>query len=142
MAGLQAPAGPQGKQGVPGPSMLSQTIPSGTTVRGGIGIAGYNAGPVGTVYTTYIDLPLPTTQELHDSDFMSAPSSGYANPNDACSGSRLNPTAPPGKVCLYSSNSLQVASVTGSQQAGPMSPTYPPPETRRTPRRVGVTDRQ
>lgn len=121
VAALQGPAGPQGPAGT---SMLGQTIPSGTTVSGGFGISGYNAGPAGTVYTTYVELPLPAQQEINDPEILSAPGSGYANPDAACSGSRLAPTAPAGKVCLYSGWGFQFGAVTGSQLANPMSPTY------------------
>jgi len=106
------PQGPPGEKGDPGPkgdngvNVFSSTIPSGTTITGAWHVFS-GASQVGVaVYDTY-SFPVPAPEETTDVNFgANTPEAQDADPD--CTGSSANPTAPPGKVCVYLGSS-QVA---------------------------------
>jgi hypothetical protein len=105
-AGPQGPQGPQGPKGVAGPqgepgiSAFVGTIPSGTTVRGYYERQDYV--PSGKKVRIGVSLPAPAPVDLDATHVNFGASSGYADADPDCTGSNWNPTAPPGKVCIYS----------------------------------------
>jgi hypothetical protein len=102
-AGPQGPQGPKGDagpQGEPGISAFAGTIPSGTTVRGYYERQDYV--PDGKKVRIGVSLPAPAPVDLDADHVNFGASSGYADADPACTGSNSNPTAPPGKVCIYS----------------------------------------
>jgi hypothetical protein len=98
--GPQGPQGVQGPKGDPGISAFAGTIPSGTTVRGSYDSQGYV--PTGKTVRVGISLPVPAPVDLDSAHVNFGADSGYADADPECTGSRFAPTAPPGKVCLYS----------------------------------------
>ena len=132
--GSTGPAGAKGDKGDPGTSLFdAATIPSGVTVRGSWGGRYIAAiGAAGTQQNSYLltySFPLRAPQGIADSDVqfgaMTAGPVGDADP--ACTGSVPNPTAPPGKVCIYveeatRSNStltgFKLRAASGSSNAG------------------------
>jgi hypothetical protein len=118
LRGQTGPAGPQGAQGVPGLpgepgprgaagpkgepgiSAFSGTIPSGTTVRGYY--ERQDAVAAGKKVRIGVSLPAPAPADLDADHVNFGAGSGYADADPACKGSQWNPTAPPGKVCIYS----------------------------------------
>ena len=110
--GEQGEQGIQGEQGEPGPSGLSGgTIPSGTTVTGAWG-GRYIAALAGTQTNSYLltySFPLPAPVRLTDSNVQfGAGTAGPVGDADAtCNGSVANPTAPAGKVCIYSQDNAR-----------------------------------
>jgi Collagen triple helix repeat (20 copies) len=118
LRGQTGPAGPQGAQGLQGPrgepgpkgaagpkgdpgiSAFSGTIPSGTTVRGSYERQDYV--PTGKKVRIGVSLPAPAPVDLDAAHVNFGAGSGYADADPDCTGSNWNPTAPPGKVCIYS----------------------------------------
>jgi len=105
--GEKGDKGDPGEQGPPGPSGLSGgTIPSGTTITGAWG-GRYIAALAGTQTNSYLltySFPLPAPVRLTDAQVQfgtnTAAPVGDADPT--CTGSVATPTAPAGKVCIYS----------------------------------------
>ncbi|MCB8969982.1 MAG: hypothetical protein M9964_11830 [Solirubrobacterales bacterium] len=117
-AALTGPQGPRGEQGAPGKdgedgqdgqsAFGGGTIPSGTTITGAWG-GRYIAAIAGTQENSYLltySFPLPAPVKLTDADVQfganTAGPVGDADP--ACDGTLANPTAPAGKVCIYSND--------------------------------------
>jgi hypothetical protein len=103
LQGPPGPQGPQGPQGPPGTSLFDSVIPSGTTVHGawGIGEQQVGTGGSGSLYQQ-VSLPIPAPQRLtFDIVNFAAGTPGAEDGDASCTGSVGNPTAPPGKVCLY-----------------------------------------
>jgi len=109
-AGRTGPSGATGATGVTGADGTSlfdaATIPSGTTIRGAWG-GRYIAAIAGNQQNSYLlsySFPLPAPVALKDSNVQfganTAGPVGDADP--ACTGSVAEPTAPAGKVCIYS----------------------------------------
>lgn len=117
--GLRGPRGPRGlqgdkgdkgdpgEQGPPGPSGLSGgTIPSGTTITGAWG-GRYIAALAGTQTNSYLltySFPLPAPARLTDTQvqFGAGTAGPVGDADPTCTGTVANPTAPAGKVCIYS----------------------------------------
>jgi hypothetical protein len=104
------PAGPQGPRGATGPqgpagknAAFGEVIPSGTTVFGAWNIFD-PFDPPGVPVQETVALPGRTPEPLTDSKVNFGPESeGIAGDSDEnCTGSAVSPTAPPGKVCVYS----------------------------------------
>jgi hypothetical protein len=106
VAGLKGDKGDKGETGQAGTSLFNAaTIPSGTTIRGAWG-GRYITAVAGNQQNSYLltyGFPLRAPVKLRDSDVQfganTAGPVGDADP--ACNGSVANPTAPPGKVCIY-----------------------------------------
>lgn len=101
---VAGPTGASGKDGKDGVSILDDTLPSGKTITGHWSVAEGNGAPAQQTYYTTIDFPVKAPVALDDAhvNFKSnAASTTDADP--ACSGTTVDPTAPPGKVCLYNS---------------------------------------
>ena len=98
--GPQGPKGDTGRQGEPGISAFAGAIPSGTTVRGYYERQDYV--PSGKKVRIGVSLPAPAPVDLDADHVNFGASSGYADADPECTGSNSNPTAPPGKVCIYS----------------------------------------
>jgi len=109
--GPTGPAGAAGATGPTGPSAFS-AIPSGTTIRGAVGLDVEAPATTGD-FRVAMTFPAKLTQKLQDEDFLFASTSVVdndctgatrctSNPFSAlCTGTASNPTAPAGKVCLY-----------------------------------------
>lgn len=95
VAGPSGPAGPRGFS-------AWDTIPSGVTVTGEFVHDGSAANASSDVFS--VDLPGRAPVALTDTDVNFAPDSFAATIDDdpSCTGTRAAPTAPPGKVCIYS----------------------------------------
>jgi hypothetical protein len=105
--------------GTPGSGYLKYgtTIPSGKTVTGVFGIVD-NAAAGGELKFDYASFPLPAPVGLPDANVNFKAGTPTATDGDAaCTGTSANPTAPPGKVCLYQSglSNANVASLAGFQ---------------------------
>jgi hypothetical protein len=104
--GLQGPRGEAGPKGAPGAkgepgiSAFSGTIPSGTTVSGFY--ERQDAVPTGKKVRIGVSLPAPAPVDLDADHVNFGAASGYADADPDCTGSNWNPTAPAGKVCIYS----------------------------------------
>jgi len=111
--GPQGPQGIQGPQGVAGTSVFASTVPAGQTIRGSWGVSSdatnsYNFATVGLV--------VPAASPLVYTNINFAAGTPFASDGDAtCTGTPSNPTAPPGKVCLYLTYSIGVNEVSGWQ---------------------------
>ena len=100
-AGLQGPAGAKGDTGPAGPA--GGPIPSGGTVTG---IAEWEFGTSTEGATFSVQLPGDPGKILTQTDvnFSSHGNQGpgvVADADRECTGTVFNPTAPPGRVCLY-----------------------------------------
>ena len=119
--GPAGPAGPQGAQGAPGTSVFASTIPVGTTIKGTWGVSttaagGFNFDTVGFV------VPAPQNIAFDHVNFA-AGTPGASDGDATCTGTAANPTAPPGKVCLYSTIAVNINELSGwqySSAAGPL----------------------
>lgn len=115
-AGAQGPAGPQGERGLQGPqgatgeqgpsgfSVLDGPIPSGETMTGFF----FHQMPlaVGKRTAAGVSFPVPVPPgpgQLTGASF--APGSDSTNIDPACTGTHEEPTAPPGRICVYSKGS-------------------------------------
>ena len=123
--GAVGPTGPSGAAGATGPTGPSafDAIPSGTTIRGVVGLD-VEAPATSGDFRVAMTFPAKLTQKLQDADFLFASTSVVDNdctgaarctaaPFSAlCTGTASNPTAPAGKVCLYvesASNATNIA---------------------------------
>jgi hypothetical protein len=108
--GPTGPVGPSGASGADGASAFD-TLASGTTVRGVITISnGQNAG-FGTFNALVPQLVADADviiarnsvlgSNINCSTFSCLSAAEASKNASACSGSESNPTAPPGKVCIY-----------------------------------------
>ncbi|MCB0875615.1 MAG: hypothetical protein R2718_03215 [Solirubrobacterales bacterium] len=110
--GEKGDKGDPGEQGPPGPSGLSGgTIPSGTTVTGAWG-GRYTAALAGTQTNSYLltySFPLPAPVRLTDAQvqFGAGTAGPVGDADPACTGSVASPTAPAGKVCIYSQDNAR-----------------------------------
>jgi hypothetical protein len=98
----QLPDGPQGVPGAkgdPGTSVFAASIPSGTTVKGAWGIAG-EVGTDGGSLEVGVSLPVPAPVQVEDVNTGVGTSNG-GNPDASCKGTVNEPTAPPGRACVY-----------------------------------------
>ncbi len=107
-AGPQGALGPKGDQGergpegLPGTSVFAGTIPSGGKVTGAWGgrtmqVPGLQNNPLFTY-----SFPAPAPVGLTDEQVNFGAATAEMSDNDpACTGDVNNPTAPPGKVCIY-----------------------------------------
>lgn len=107
-AGAQGPTGPAGPAG----RSALEPLQTGETVRGVIG--GGGAGVEGAQWYFTATFPIPMKAPLTNADIMV---DGNDEVGGACTGTYGNPTAPPGKVCVY----LEPSSSNGSSIfAGPL----------------------
>ncbi len=110
--GQQGPEGPQGARGEAGISAFEESIPSGTTVTGSFG----HQQPLATgkQVTFHVSLPVPAPEALsNDRVNFAAFGPGGSELDPECVGSRNQPTAPPGKVCLYYAGTSGTATLEG-----------------------------
>jgi hypothetical protein len=94
----QLPAGAPGEKGEAGTSVFASSVPSGTTVRGSWGAAG--DVETGGFFEVGVSLPVPAPVPMEDVK-MGAAQPNANNTDPACAGSVNEPSAPPGKVCVY-----------------------------------------
>jgi hypothetical protein len=93
------------------------TIPSGTTVTGGLGYETTPGGEYNEIVSLY---PLRAPANINNNDVsftdqsVSATAAADAEESAACSGTVSNPTAPAGKVCIY----LELENVAGNSAFG------------------------
>ena len=101
--GVRGSRGPQGPAGLPGPRGQSALDPiaPGRTVTGHFVYDGNSPTGVTSDYAQYVALPAPARAPLTDEQVNFAPANGVIDGDVECTGTRTNPTAPPGKVCLY-----------------------------------------
>lgn len=102
-AGDRGPVGPQGERGAVGErgpagerglSAFADEVPSGVTIRGSFG----HRQPLAAGKRLRLHVALPAYVETtSDADFGGV--DGEKSP--ACTGDHLQPTAPPGKICVY-----------------------------------------
>jgi hypothetical protein len=115
--GPEGAQGPEGKQGVSGYSIFDGPPPSGTTLTGyfahQLPLASGKKAALGVSFPVALAPTQPATVVFSPSA-NSVP--GQADPT--CTGSHDNPTAPPGKVCIYSRG----ASGSGGFEAGEITP--------------------
>lgn len=101
--GEKGDTGPQGPSGLSGGS-----IPSGITVTGAWGGRYVNAlaGNQTNSYLLPYSFPLPAPDALTDGqvNFGATTPGPVGDADSQCTGSAANPTAPPGKVCIYVNN--------------------------------------
>jgi hypothetical protein len=110
-AGERGPEGPRGERGPSGYSVFDEEMPSGTTIRGFFD----HQLPLETGKRAGIGISFPVPLPPGSSVAISfAPGSGADTTDPACSGSHLEPTAPAGKICIYSAGS---SGSTGFQSA-------------------------
>ena len=102
-AGSPGPAGPRGAAGEPGPRGVAawERIPSGVTVTDVFMLDSATPGSTGSDVLT-LRLPgLPASALGWDDVSFGADSPQVRDADPACTGSNEDPTAPPGKICLY-----------------------------------------
>jgi hypothetical protein len=97
-AGERGPEGPRGETGAPGTSAFAGAIPSGTTISGYF--AHQQPLATGKKLTFSVSFPVPAPSAPTEVNF--SPSASDGEQDASCTGSNEAPTAPPGKVCLYS----------------------------------------
>jgi hypothetical protein len=103
----QLPKGPKGEAGA---SALNP-VPSGKTIRGAVGGDFHAYDALSRDFGVDVTLPIPAANGLGDDDVyvnvagwqneggQTAPTTIDTSPG--CTGTPANPTAPPGKVCIY-----------------------------------------
>jgi hypothetical protein len=104
----QLPKGPKGEAGA---SALNP-VPSGKTIRGVVGGDFHAYDAMARVFAVDVTLPIPAANALGNDDVyvnvagwqndgvgQTAPTTTDTSPG--CTGTPANPTAPPGKVCIY-----------------------------------------
>lgn len=125
--GAAGPAGPPGEAGAPGvpgppgPGALDE-LPSGATLKGifyGSGVAG--AGGADAVVTTSFPVPVPAGLTADAVNFRSDGLAVTTDDDPACTGSYAEPTAPPGKVCLYFGGGSSLSQLNGQVLDGSLS---------------------
>lgn len=98
------PAGPTGPAGAEGPRGVSawDTIPTGTTVTGRF-YETFEAVAPNQYLIANIELPAQAPEPLISTRINFAPDSSAVTSDDdaSCTGTYLEPTAPPGQVCIY-----------------------------------------
>jgi hypothetical protein len=102
------------------------SIPSGTTVQGAFGYQDVNdgTGAVGAFSSESVSFPVPAPDPLTDAEVGFTPAAAAIAANDDedanCTGTTDNPTAPPGKVCVYPTTTTGIAadSADATQLAG------------------------
>jgi hypothetical protein len=106
--GAAGPEGPAGSVGERGPRGVAawDVIPSGVTVTGPVEIDSSTTGaPENELDAWQITLPAITPEPLISAmvNFAPTPPGGQAvsDPDPTCTGGPFEPTAPPGKVCIY-----------------------------------------
>lgn len=110
--GPQGPKGDQGAEGKPGAAIFDGPIPSGKTVTGVYGVQLPLAA--GKKVVTSVSLPVRAPVALSDAVVNFESNASDATDKDAtCTGSTSQPTAPAGKVCLYSNGSSGTAAYQG-----------------------------
>jgi hypothetical protein len=79
------------------------TIPSGTTLTGGFGGTSRNDGDNSgyAFWDEVVSFPFPIPADLNDDQVNFAPHKIANDDDPKCTGTVKEPTAPPGKVCLY-----------------------------------------
>lgn len=121
VSGEQGPAGPAGKDGKDGADGFSawDEIPSGVTVRG---VASYDASTTGSSDSDRVTVNLPGIAS-HDLNALTnvkfKPGPDVLGGDPACTGSTVNPTAPPGMVCVYLDSRLNATDFTINNGALP-----------------------
>jgi hypothetical protein len=111
--------GDTGSAGAAGTSIFDGAIPTGKTVAGAWG--GRYIAPQLAFNNTYlisVSFPVKAPAPLSDLQVNVAPNAAAGDPDPTCAGSANNPTAPPGKVCLYISRTNN-ARVTGFRLTDP-----------------------
>ena len=102
------------------------SIPSGTRVQGAFGYQDVNdgTGAAGAFTSESVSFPVPAPDPLTDAEVGFTPAVAAIAGNDdedaSCTGTTANPTAPPGKVCVYPTTTTQIAadSADATQLAG------------------------
>jgi hypothetical protein len=112
---LPGAGGGEGPQGPPGPAGPSawDPIPSGVTVTGSFaGTAAAN--PPGLTWQIAVDLPGVAPEPLTDATVNLFPLGGETPDADpGCTGTFSEPTAPPGKVCVYAYQRANISTMYG-----------------------------
>jgi hypothetical protein len=116
LRGEPGPKGDTGAKGEPGTSVFAGSIPSGTTVRGYF--ERQDAVATGKTVRIGISLPAPAPVDLDAAHVNYGAGSGYGDSDPACTGSRFEPTAPPGKVCIYSFGTSGISDPEGTSGRG------------------------
>lgn len=123
--GDAGPTGARGLRGLPGASAL-ETVPGGQTIRGVIGLD-VDAAAGGGDWGVLMSMPMPAPFVLEDDDVLidiegraeidpadpGTPPTTTDEGNDECEGTPSNPTAPPGKVCIYVRHSTNAVDLFG-----------------------------
>ncbi len=117
---VQGTAGPKGEPGAAGPAgpagaagrSALETLRSGEVVRGAVGEQ-VNAG-AGDEFYVVGSLPIAAPEPLTDDKVVV--DGPYEDGADTCKGSFANPTAPPGRLCIYGSLGSAVGSNTDEQE--------------------------
>jgi hypothetical protein len=121
LRGADGPAGPKGDKGDPGLSPLDP-VPSGKTLQGVIGLD-VDATAGGGDWGVLMTMPMAANALLTDDDVYvnvqhwtnlggnTPPSTTDANAG--CTGTPANPTAPPGRVCIYVQHSTNAVDLFG-----------------------------
>ena len=101
---------PQGPKGEAGASALNP-VPSGKTIRGVVGGDFHQYDATARDFGVDVTFPIPAANPIGDDDVyvnvagwvneggQTAPTTSDTSPG--CNGTPANPTAPPGKVCIY-----------------------------------------
>lgn len=121
-AGERGPAGPQGVPGEPGTSVFDGSIPSGETVYGTLGER-MPLSAAGKSYRVAVSFPVPAPQTVESQQVNFAPGDGGED-DATCTGSATAPTAPAGKVCIYTDGSSGTGEVSGNGVGNPFGFTY------------------
>jgi hypothetical protein len=125
LTGARGPAGPQGPKGDTGPPGLSalRPVPHGQTLRGAIGGDFHAFDSTASDFGVDMTMPMFAPVGLSDDDVFvnvahwqnaggqTAPTT--TDTNAGCTGTPENPTAPPGKVCIYVSGADHAFNVAG-----------------------------
>ena len=88
-----------------------QVIPSGTTVTGAFGFSANVTGGTATELKEVVSLPGLAANDLTDELVNFGNAVAVGDPDPACAGRALAPSAPAGRVCVYLSASVGVGTV-------------------------------
>jgi hypothetical protein len=112
-AGPQGDRGPAGERGPQGVSILEHEVPSGVTITGAFG--GVRVGAENNpsrLWAETVSLPIPAANDLTNDKLGFPPDyTQTGTKRDWCTGNPDNPTAPPGRVCVYPIQSDKVFNV-------------------------------